>query len=177
MLDGDVDSARDIAQDTFIAVFQHLSRWQPPVATVETLTNKDARFSLEETQLLSPWLYRIATNRALSLLRKQGVRRKVQSYSRDHLMFLHNNDTREFADLSAQPSFEERSIARELLRSALSTLAEEDAACLVLHYVNGERYGEIDMRLGTSSEAVSKRVAHALVALRKAYAVLDTEVR
>lgn len=164
MLGGDVDSARDIAQETFIAIFQNLPHWQPPVATADTFSDAHAGFSRKDTQLLAPWLYRIATNHALSLIRKQVVRRKVQSHSHDHLAAWHDDDRREALDVSRQHSFEDRSIARELLRTALSTLSEDDAACLVLHYVSGERYGEIAARLGVSSEAVRKRVARALAA-------------
>lgn len=175
MLGGDVDSARDIAQDTFIAVFQNLPRWQPPATG--TFLDQRVSSSLADTQLLAPWLYRIATNHALSLLRKQVVRRKVQSRSHDDLVSGRDDERREALDLPPQPSFEDRSIARELLRTALSTLSEGDAACLVLHYVCGERYGEIAARLGVSSEAVRKRVARALIALRKAYVMLDMEER
>ena len=175
MLGGDGESARDIAQDTFIAVFQNLPRWQPPADG----TSLDQRVSSSpaDTQLLAPWLYRIATNHALSLLRKQVVRRKVQSYSHDDLADWRDDERREALDLPRQPSFEDRSIARELLRTALGTLSEGDAACLVLHYVCGERYGEIAVRLGVSSEAVRKRVARALGALRKVYVTLDVEER
>jgi RNA polymerase sigma-70 factor (ECF subfamily) len=172
MLGGDVDSAYDIAQETFIVVFQNLPRWQPPVAS--------GGASSDEPQLLAPWLYRIATNRAISLIRKQGVRGKVQRAGYDHRSVgydEYDDGGRGAGDLPWQPSFEDRAVARELLSSALSTLAEDDAACLVLHYVSGDRYGEIATRLGISSEAVRKRVARALVALRKAYVVLDTEVR
>jgi RNA polymerase sigma factor (sigma-70 family) len=68
-------------------------------------------------------------------------------------------------------------IGRELLRVALATLDEDDAACLVLHYVAGERYGEIAARLGISSEAVRKRVGRSLSSLRRAYAALETEAQ
>jgi RNA polymerase sigma factor (sigma-70 family) len=175
MLSGDGDSARDIAQDTFITVFQNLPRWQPP--TADPNVHQRVTSSPADTQLLAPWLYRIATNHALSLLRKQVVRRKVQTRSHDYLMNWGDDERREVLDLSPQPSFEDRSIARELLRTALSTLSEDDAACLVLHYVSGERYGEIAARLGVSSEAVRKRVNRALAALRRAYVMLDTEAR
>ena len=72
---------------------------------------------------------------------------------------------------------EERAIARDLLRRALRDLSEEDVACVVLHYVAGERYGEIASRLGLTPEAVRKRVARGLIALRAAYAAQESEAR
>src|SRR5262245_26559729 len=71
--------------------------------------------------------------------------------------------------------FEERYAARELLQRALRHLSEQDAACLVLHYVAGERYGEVALRLGLTGEAVRKRVSRGLRALGAASAALDPE--
>lgn len=159
---GDPDNARDIAQETFVAIFHALPRWQPPSITPE---------DHDIAHPLAPWLYRIATNRALSLLRKQAVRLRVHSH---HFATALRQGQ---GEVIIQESFEDRYIAHELLREALRHLSEEDAACLVMHFVSGERYAEIAARLGLTSEAVRKRVARALVALRKAYHDLDTEVR
>ncbi|GLV60008.1 RNA polymerase sigma factor [Dictyobacter sp. S3.2.2.5] len=168
MLGGDRENARDVAQETFIAVYQTLPHWKP----LDYVNTEESGPPGKEARLLAPWLYRIATNRALSLLRKQDVRRRM------HGPAVNRSENREvpFEHGAQQPSFEDSSIAREMLRAALSTLDEDDAACLVLHYVSGERYGEIAARLGMSSEAVRKRVSRALIALRKAYRLLDTEV-
>lgn len=155
---GDPEAARDIAQETFLAAFQALPRWHPPDRNADT------------AHPLSPWLYRIATNRALSTLRAakggSGVRRPGGDLSEG------GRPTGPVAG-----SFEERYAARELLRQALRRLSEEDAACLVLHFVAGERYGEIAARLGLTGEAVRKRVSRGLTTLREAYAELDTGVR
>lgn len=172
MLGGDRENARDIAQETFIAVYQTLPYWRPSSSIDGGSDEAQSSRSGTGAQLLAPWLYRIATNRALSLLRKQDVRRRVHSTAESRSI----NRGTAFEHDGQQPSFEDSSIAREMLRVALSTLAEDDAACLVLHYVSGERYGEIAARLGMSSEAVRKRVSRALIALRKAYRLLDTEV-
>jgi RNA polymerase sigma-70 factor (ECF subfamily) len=146
---GDAELASDLAQETFLAAYQALPRWQPPPPDSASRT----------TDLLSPWLYRIATNHAISALRRQtmSARRTLVSATR------------------ASFSLEDAVIGRELLRTALAMLDEDDAACLVLHYVAGERYGEIAARLGISSEAVRKRVGRALSSLRRAYAVLENE--
>lgn len=147
---GDADLASDLAQETFLAAYQALPRWQPPPER-----------ALRTTDLLSPWLYRIATNHVISTLRRQAMsaRRMLVSATQ------------------ANTSLEDAVIGRELLRAALATLDADDAACLVLHYVAGERYGEIAAWLGISSEAVRKRVGRALSSLRLAYAALETEAK
>ena len=178
---GDFETARDVAQETFVAVFHGLPDWQPSaqVSSKGLRDSEDDTFLLSDsvgTHPLAPWLYRIATNRALSVLRKQMVRRRMHismppaATPQEHPLW-------QAASIAqAIPSIEDRYAAREMLREALHHLAEEDAACLVLHFVEGERYAEIAARLGISSEAVRKRVSRALVALRQAYAALDMEV-
>lgn len=73
-------------------------------------------------------------------------------------------------------TLEDRYVSHELLHEALSRLSEEDALCLVLRFVAGERYAEIGTTLGLTKEAVRKRIARGLIALRSAYKSLDTEV-
>jgi RNA polymerase sigma-70 factor, ECF subfamily len=145
----DPGMASDLAQETFLAAYQGLARWQPPDTATRT------------GDLLSPWLYRIATNRAISHLRRDSLAaRSISTPTQSTLRGI---------------SLEDAVIGRELLRAAIKTLDEDDAACLVLHYVAGERYGEIAARLNLTSEAVRKRVGRALTALRSAYAALETE--
>lgn len=64
---------------------------------------------------------------------------------------------------------------RELLREALHCLPQQDATCLLLRFVEGERYSEIAARLGISQEAARKRVTRGLAALRTVYPQLDME--
>ena len=151
---GDADLASDLAQETFLAAYQALPRWQPPPPD-------PAKTASWTTDLLSPWLYRIATNHAISALRRQTMSARRTPVSPTRASF----------------SLEDAVIGRELLRAALATLDADDAACLVLHYVAGERYGEIAARLGISSEAVRKRVGRALSSLRRAYIALETEAQ
>jgi len=139
--------ARDVAQDTFVAAYEALGQWRA-----------------EPDATLAPWLYRIATNRALNALRARKSR---------------GGRLPSLATLAERPAagqpLEDRFALRELLSAALRELSEDDAACLVLRVVAGEPYGEIGARLGLTSEAVRKRVARGLVTLRAAYRALDVE--
>lgn len=144
---GDREAARDLAQETFVAAFRALGQWQAPTPPGE--------------HPLAPWLYRIATNRALTYVRREAIYQRAG----DNLP----------EPPPAAMSLEERAVTRDLLRRALGQLAAPDAACLVLHIVAGERYGEIAARLGLTPEAVRKRVARGLATLRAAYQALDVE--
>jgi len=55
------------------------------------------------------------------------------------------------------------------IQDALSHVPSEQRTCLVLHFVEGFKYGEIAETLGTSEEAVRKRVARGKQAFRKLY--------
>jgi len=186
---GDAESARDIAQETFIAVFHALPRWQLSTTTnafnyqdssytdhpIENENVTDSQASMAYP--LAPWLYRIATNHALSLLRKQTVRLKVHIQRPDTAAWQKSALGQVEPVARGETSLEDRYVARELLQRALSRLSGADAACLVLHFVEGERYGEIAARLGLTSEAVRKRISRALTTLRQVYAAMDTEGR
>lgn len=147
---GEAELAGDLTQETFLAAYRALARWQPPPETAPQTSDP-----------LSPWLYRIATNRALSALRSQAISRRAPPAPASEGI----------------ASVEDAAVGRALLRAALETLDEDDAACLVLHYVAGERYGEIAARLNLSSEAVRKRVGRALTALRRTYAAMESEAQ
>jgi RNA polymerase sigma-70 factor (ECF subfamily) len=121
---GDTECACDIAQETFLAAYQVLPRWRAPERPQGAAT---------PVRLLAPWLYRIATNRALSLLRAQPLAGRPESLD------AHHNPWPEPVGVS----LEEQTVARDLLHRALCQLSDEDAACLVLYYVAGERYGEM----------------------------------
>lgn len=162
----DHECARDLIQETFLAAFRALPRWRPLAGDANE-------------HPLSPWLYRIATNQALTWLRgRSALRRRAAATGANNASDNANNHDRE-RPLAAQQagamSFEDRFAVRDLLEQALRQLSTEDAACLVLHFVAGARYAEIGTRLGLSAEAVRKRVGRGLTALRAAYSALDSE--
>jgi RNA polymerase sigma-70 factor (ECF subfamily) len=152
---GDREHAHDISQETFITLFQELPRWKRPTKAVSDETVRHP---------LAPWIYRIATNKALTLIRREKMRLQRQEI----------NAVASSSQIASLP--EDIYLSRELLHEALLRVSEEDALCLVLHFVNGERYGDIARRLGLSSEAVRKRIQRGLTALRKTYKESGFEV-
>jgi RNA polymerase sigma factor (sigma-70 family) len=174
---GDRENARDLAQETFIAAFYALPHWQPPEPLnyrqpVPQKSGQSARSIMDHP--LAPWLYRIATNHALTFLKRQSKRAEVPLSIEQH------TDASQIGESVGMPqssveTWENRYVARELLHEALSQLSADDAYCIILRFVAGERYAEIAERLGTTKEAVRKRVARGLVVLRSIYQALDWE--
>ncbi|GLV60565.1 RNA polymerase sigma factor [Dictyobacter sp. S3.2.2.5] len=158
----DWEGAHDVAQETFIAAYYALPRWKPP----QDRSTKDGKGSRAtaagdewgnaDLHPLAPWLYRIATNKALNSLKK----RAHQQASLSQVPVGSGTD-------DATP--EERYLVRELLREALGSLSEEDAMCIVLRFAFDERYSEIAHKFHASEEAIRKRIARGLAALRSSY--------
>ena len=165
---GNWENARDIAQETFIAAFYALPSWQPPDSLNRPLFlfRKGEQPSQKcREHPLTPWLYRIATNNALTFLKQQGRRKHVVP-----LLVEHSTDVGLVVD-----AWEDQYIVRELLHEALSQLSEDDALCIALRFLANERYVEIANHLGISKEAVRKPVARGLVVLRSVYQTLSSE--
>ncbi|MEO8970836.1 MAG: RNA polymerase sigma factor [Ktedonobacteraceae bacterium] len=177
---GNWEDAHDVAQETFVAAFFALPRWkpvkQPDEPTIEQHEENivPTEYNKEEFHPLAPWLYRIATNRALTLLKKQATSTSFVPSARGEQLQDEQNaslvDQRE-----RSMTLEDRYVVRELLSEALRHLSQEDAVCLVLRFVEDEQYNEIAARLGLTKEAVRKRISRGLIALRAAYKALDME--
>jgi len=177
---GNWEDAHDVAQETFVAAFFALPRWKPMKQTGDSDTEQykedvvPIEYNEEELHPLAPWLYRIATNRALTLLKKRTAYSSPASSARGEQFQDEQN-----ASLTDQRehgmTLEDRYTARELLSEALRHLSQEDATCLVLRFVFGEQYSEIATQMSLTKEAVRKRISRGLIALRAAYKALDME--
>ena len=140
----DLDLAEDLAQQTFVKAYRSLARSGPP-------------------DNLKAWLYAIATNTALSALR----RRKL-------IQWLPFRAQAEAARAPGQDP-EARLGERELLQQALDQLPRRDAACLLLRFQHGLSYAELAEILGTSIPAARMRLSRARAVFREIYLQLDQE--
>ncbi len=142
---GDQESAHDLVQETLVAAYRALPRWQPPMTSRGSteLDESDVEQRYLVRHPLAPWLYRIATNLALTYLKNRA------NVTKNTALF-----ALQVRESQGQPrsalDLEERYATRELLREALSRLSHEDAACLLLRFVEGEDYAEIAVRLDIS---------------------------
>ncbi|HEX8653007.1 MAG TPA: sigma-70 family RNA polymerase sigma factor [Pyrinomonadaceae bacterium] len=152
----DYDEAVDLAQETFVRVFRAMDRYQT-------------------TYAFSTYIYRIATNLAISELRKRKRRRLVSLtglfQSREEVAAA----PREFHPMDASPLQDAALVDAErrgAVARAISTLPEKYRAPLVLRDVEGKSYEEIARILETNVGTVKSRISRARSFLRdklKAY--------
>src|SRR5438105_11856209 len=132
----DYDGAIDLAQETFIRVYRAAARYQT-------------------THAFSTYIYRIATNVAISELRKRKRRRLV---SLTGLLTSSNGQEPRDFDAPDEHPLQDVSLVdserRQVVKRAISTLPEKYRAPLVLRDVEGKSYDEIAAILHTSEGTV-----------------------
>ncbi|HEV2883925.1 MAG TPA: sigma-70 family RNA polymerase sigma factor [Pyrinomonadaceae bacterium] len=145
----DYDGAVDLAQETFVRVYRAADRYQTSYA-------------------FSTYIYRIATNLAISELRKRKRRRLVSLTG-----FFQSKDgaePQEFnpADDKPLPDVELVDFERRTaVQKAICTLPEKYRAPLILRDVEGRSYEEIARILQTSEGTVKSRISRARGFLRE----------
>jgi len=135
-LTGSREDALELAQDVFIKAWEALPTWRP-----------DAQFHT--------WVYRIASNAALDVLRRRKVVR-----------FVPLDD--DYDAPSDQPGPEAQLQARQGLRrldAALAHLPLEQREIVLLREVEGLSYDELATTLGIDEGTVKSRLSRARAAL------------
>ena len=137
----DYDEAVDLAQETFVRVYFALDRYHTGFA-------------------FSTYIYRIATNLAISELRRRKRRRLLsltglfQSEEDDNTEF-QPPDTRQLQDADLADDEQSKVIAR-----AIASLPEKYRVAVVLRDVDGRTYEEIaeimELGLGTTKSRISR---------------------
>ena len=153
----DWEWSRDVVQETFTAAYYALPNWKHPEQQLkEKKTKISQKSSSNDKQSyvrvhpLFPWLYRIATNKALHFIKKQKYQEFIQTQMPP----------------ASNITPEEHYLTRELLLETLGNLSEEDAMCIVLRFGFDEKYDEIADRMNLTSESVRKRISRSLATLR-----------
>jgi RNA polymerase sigma-70 factor, ECF subfamily len=144
----DYDGAVDMAQETFVRVYQAADRYQTSYA-------------------FSTYIYRIATNLAISELRKRKRRRLVSLTG--FFQETEGDEAREFDPADAVPLQDVALVdseRRAAVARAIGTLPEKYRAPLVLRDVEGKSYDEIARILETSEGTVKSRISRARGFLR-----------
>ena len=146
-MSGNRDRAEDFFQDTFKRV--HLK-----CHTFRT----DGRFK--------PWLFAIATNVAISGLRKTSRRPKVVSLnvnSQCNGNGCTETQTIPITDMSNEPSQEViKSEQKELVAKAVENLPARQKAALIMSYYKGLTYKEVANALGCSVGTIKTQIFRAL---------------
>ncbi len=129
----DENEAEDIAHEAFIQAFVHLDRYNPQF-----------RFST--------WLYKIATNLALSHLRKR------------HTIQLDEDELDRI--VSNLPGASDLALYREL-REAVDALPLNYRTVVSMHYWQGKSYSEIALSMGTSVGSIKGWMSRAKKQLKE----------
>jgi RNA polymerase sigma-70 factor (ECF subfamily) len=140
-LSGSREIADDLTHDTFLSAYESLPKLRP-----------DSN--------ISPWLYRIASNRFRDLLRRKRV-----------ISWLPWGDSpRQEACLACRGD-EDALPEREAVRAALNIMKPDYAICLTLRLAEGFSSDETALILGVSPEAVRMRLSRARQMFKLAYAL------
>lgn len=153
---GDDETACDLTQDVFWHAWSRL-------------------YELRDPERFRAWLFRAATNRARSWLRRRRIVGWV-SLERLHSATSAGQGAEserplpgESAPPSAESGFEDALAETDTLKRALLRVPLEYRTCLLLHVSLGFSVREVADQLGTTPGAVRMRLHRGLAALREAY--------
>lgn len=133
--------AEDVAQEAFIRCYQYLARY-------------------DQTRPFAPWLYRIATNLALSKLRR---RKKYRMVPLDEISYQIAETDR--IGLSPEEIWEEEEAKKDVVM-AIKSLKAVDQTIIILRYFEEFSYEEIAGVLRTTRNNVEVRICRARKKLR-----------
>jgi RNA polymerase sigma-70 factor (ECF subfamily) len=141
----DTELASDLIQDTFHAA------WSAALLQIAPFAGEVVESDVRR------WLYRVAYRRAIDLLRhRHAIRWEPLDMYSDLLPEQHDG-------------FEDRIAESDAMTQAMATLLPEDIACLMLIVVHRFAAHEAAQIMGSSHQAIRKRVARAKQRLARAY--------
>ena len=127
------DDADDVLQNTFIKIYKNLGKFK------------------QESKLFS-WMYRIATNEAITFINKRNKERKVDiSEVQEHLV----------SNLESDIYFSGEEI-QEILQKAIASLPQKQQLVFNMKYFDNIKYTQISEILGTSVGALKASYFHAV---------------
>ncbi len=116
--------------------------------------------NLLDVRAFGGWVYRLATNRCLDVLRRRSTHAETVSDAEDIRYATDTGAT--LAPTGSDPAYEaELSAQNDHLTAVLKTLSPEQRACWLLREIHGRSYAEIGATLKISPTAVRGRLARA----------------
>lgn len=144
----DYEEAVDLAQESFVRVYFAIERYHSDYA-------------------FSTYIYRIATNLAISEIRKRK-RRKV--FSLTGLFQAEGNEEKEFQPMDEKPLPEDSLIndeQKDVIEKAIAALPEKYRTAIVLREVEGKTYDEVAEVLGLGLGTTKSRISRGRGILRE----------
>lgn len=142
---GNENDAEDIVQETFLRAYKQLHRY-------------------ESRSSFSTWLYRIATNRSLDLIRTRKFRGELPK--------LENEDKDPMEMLpSPEPGPDRLAVSRQVeerVAAAMSELSQQERTAFVLRHFEGLSIEQISGTLGVGGNAAKHSIFRAVQKLRAA---------
>ena len=127
------DDTDDVLQNTFIKIYKNIGKFK------------------QESKLFS-WMYRIATNEAITFINKRNKERKIDiSEVQEHLVSTLENDIY-FSGEEIQ----------EILQKAIASLPQKQQLVFNMKYFDNIKYTQISEILGTSVGALKASYFHAV---------------
>ena len=127
------DDTDDVLQNTFIKIYKNISKFN------------------QESKLFS-WMYRIATNEAITFINKRNKERKVEiSEVQEHLV----------STLESDIYFSGEEI-QAILQKAIASLPQKQQLVFNMKYFDNIKYTQISEILGTSVGALKASYFHAV---------------
>ena len=127
------DDTDDVLQNTFIKIYKNIDKFN------------------QESKLFS-WMYRIATNEAITFINKRAKEKKVDiAEVQEYLVNTLENDVY-FTGEEIQ----------EILQKAIATLPQKQQLVFNMKYFDNIKYTEISEILGTSVGALKASYFHAV---------------
>lgn len=152
----DLPASVDLAQDTFVKIFQKRDRFDPHF-----------RFTT--------WMFAIALNLCRKHARWKG---RHPEWSRTVSLYADADDEKEGIPLCeriadpSNPSASEPDDRLPALRSAIAALSHDLRSTLILHHYEGLSYSEIAEILGCSARGVETRLYRARNQIRKRMGII-----
>lgn len=134
----DHDDAHDVLQNTFVKVYRYIHNFKG------------------DSKLYS-WMYRIATNEAITFLNKKAKRLNISSQELQEALI---------ENLKADIHFDGDEIQLKL-QKAVNSLPQKQQQVFIMHYFEGLKYKEIAEILEVSEGALKSNYHHAVQKIKE----------
>lgn len=144
----DYEEAVDLAQESFVRVYFAIERYHSDYA-------------------FSTYIYRIATNLAISEIRRRKRRRL---FSLTGLFQTEGNEEKQFQPMDEKPLPEDDLLGveqRKVIETAIAALPEKYRAAIVLREIEGKSYEEVAEVLGLGLGTTKSRISRGRGILRE----------